>query len=179
MALVAVGAIGADAMAATSAPLERAAQAVGVPGIVGLVGLGATTAMLGVLLSQILGISRMIFAMARRHDLPRALAHIHPTAGVPDSGVVLTGLVILLFALFGTLAEIIAAAAFTILLYYAITNPATLRLAREHRLYPTGVPVLGLVACLLLAFSLRPVTILAGLGLLAAGLIVRTVMRLV
>ena len=34
------------------------------------VGLGASTAMLGVLLSQILGISRMMLAMGRRHDLP-------------------------------------------------------------------------------------------------------------
>jgi L-asparagine transporter-like permease len=72
VALVAVAGVGAGAMAGTSSPLERAAAAFTLPGVGLVIGLGAVTAMLGVLLSQILGISRMAFAMARRLSSPAA-----------------------------------------------------------------------------------------------------------
>ena len=41
--------------------------------------------------------------------------------------------------------------AFTVLLYYAITNAAALRLPREHRRYPRVIAVFGLLACIALA----------------------------
>jgi APA family basic amino acid/polyamine antiporter len=177
VALVAVGAVGAGALAETRAPLERAAGAFPVPAMGVVVTIGATTAMLGVLLSQILGISRMLFAMARRRDLPAALEHVHPSHAVPDRGVLLTGAVIALVAVFGTLEWVVAAASFTILLYYGITNLAALRMRREDRLFPPSIPALGLVFCGLLAASLRPGTIASGLALLAAGFLVRTLCR--
>lgn len=177
VALVAVGAVGAAALAETRAPLERAAGAFPASWMRWTVTVGAATAMLGVLLSQILGISRMLFAMARRRDLPAALEHVHPLHAVPDRGVWLTGAVILAVALFGTLEWVIAAATFTILLYYSITNLAAMRMAREDRLFPNWVPVLGLLFCLLLAVSLKPVTIASGLGLLAAGFLLRRLFR--
>jgi APA family basic amino acid/polyamine antiporter len=173
VAVVAVGAAGAGALAQSPSPLERAAQSFGLPVIPWLVGLGATTAMLGVLLSQVLGISRMMFAMARRGDLPRVLERVHPARGVPRYGILLSGLVILLLTLFGTLEWVVASAAFTILLYYGITNVAALRLDRAHKLYPRWIAALGLTSCLALAVSLRPATIATGLGLLALGLALR------
>ena len=125
--------------------------------------------MLGVLLSQVLGISRMLFAMARRGDLPRAFERVHETHHVPHVGILATGAVIVALAVFGTLEVVVAAAAFTILVYYGIANLAALRMDPADRLFPTWVPVLGLTSCLLLAASLAPVTIATGLGLLAVG----------
>ena len=61
--------------------------------------------------------------------------------------------------------------AFTVLIYYAITNLAALRLPREQRLFPAWIAMVGLAACLLLAFWV-PVAIWgAGLALIAAGLV--------
>jgi APA family basic amino acid/polyamine antiporter len=173
VALVAVGSVGAGALAETSSPLQRAAQTFQLPGVFWVVGVGATTAMLGVLLSQIVGISRMMFAMARRSDLPEVLEHTNPKYGVPDYGIVLSGLIIVLLSIFGILESVLSAAAFTILLYYLIANIAALRLAPEDKLYPKWIAVLGATSCVLLALSLRTPTILTGLGILAAGLVLR------
>jgi basic amino acid/polyamine antiporter, APA family len=179
VALVAVGGVGAGAMAETTSPLERAAQVFPLPGVPTAVALGATTAMLGVLLSQILGISRMIFAMARRGDLPAVLDHVHPRHTIPDRGIFVTAFFLLLVAVFGTLEVIIAAAAFTILLYYSIANLAALRMAQQDKLFPDWVPVLGFFSCLGLAFTLQPTIIATGVGLLLAGFAWRWLYRTV
>lgn len=177
VALVATGAVGAAALAETRAPLERAAAAFAWPGMRWVVTAGAATAMLGVLLSQILGISRMLFAMARRRDLPATLEHVHRVHAVPDRGVWLTGAFIAAVALLGTLEWVVAAAAFTILLYYGITNVAALRMAPEDRLFPAWVPMVGLALCVVLAGSLKPPTIAGGLGLLVIGFAARGVLK--
>jgi APA family basic amino acid/polyamine antiporter len=177
VSVVAVGAVGAPALAATRAPLERAAAAMGVPGLPAVVTLGAATAMLGVLLSQILGISRMLFALARRGDLPRGLARVHPAHSVPDRAVWLTGAVILGLTVFGNLEWVLGAAAFTILLYYAIANLAALRQPAAERLAPPWVSVVGLGLCLLLAAALPPRVIGAGTTLLLAGFAFRWILH--
>jgi basic amino acid/polyamine antiporter, APA family len=176
-ALVAVGGAGAPAMASSPSPLEAAAQRFSLPGTVLLVGLGATTAMLGVLLSQLLGISRMMFAMARRADLPAFLEHVHSTHAVPDYGIFLTSAFLIGVAVFGTLETIVAAASFTILLYYAITNLAAIYMKNEDRLFPLWVPILGLISCLALAATLQPLIILSGLLLLVGGFVWRWLYR--
>lgn len=177
VALVAVGGVGAAALSATSAPLERAAQAFRLPGAGQVVAVGATVAMLGVLLSQILGISRMLYAMARRHDLPAAMGHVHARHGVPDRAIILTGLVAVVVALFGTLEAIVAAASFTILFYYGVANLAAWRMRPADKLYPDWVPLLGLITCGVLALMLPWQAIVSGLGLLAAGALWRTLWR--
>lgn len=169
VALVAVGAVGAPELAASSSPLQRAALSFGARGASRAVAVAATTAMLGVLLSQILGISRMLYAMAQRGDMPTALGHVHPRFSVPDRGILLTGAVAVLVALLGTLQAIVSAAAFTILVYYSITNIAALRLQPERRRYPQWVAIAGLAGCVALALSLQPVAVLSGAGLLVAG----------
>ena len=173
VAFVAVANLGATGMAASPSPIEASAKAFNWPQVSKVVAIGATTAMLGVLLSQILGISRMIFAMARRGDLPGALAHVHPVHAVPDRGIFLTAAAMLLVILFGTLELIVATAAFTILLYYSIANLAAFRMRPEDRLYPRWIPVLGFISCLVLAATLELNVILSGLGLLALGFLLR------
>ncbi|EMR01488.1 APC family permease [Cesiribacter andamanensis] len=177
VALVAVAGVGADALSRSSSPLSEAARAFSLPGVLLVVGIGATTAMLGVLLSQLLGISRMLYAMARRRDLPALLERVHPRHQVPHIGIFLSGGIIMLLSLFGSLEFIISAASFTILLYYSITNLAALRMQRQHKLYPNWIPLLGLLFCLALAASLSLKTIGAGLALLAAGLLLRLLLR--
>jgi basic amino acid/polyamine antiporter, APA family len=177
VAFVAVASVGAEAMGSSDSPLAQAARAFPWQGAAVVTVIGGTTAMLGVLLSQLLGISRMMFAMARRRDLPAGLDHVHPAHAVPDRGIWLTGAIVALITIFGTLPVAAAAASFTILLYYAIANLAALRMRPQDKLFPDWVPELGFISCLLLAATLRLELILSGLALLAAGFVFRWLLK--
>jgi APA family basic amino acid/polyamine antiporter len=177
VALVSIGVIGAPAMASSGAPLGLAAVAAGGPILARTIAIGAVAAMLGVILSQIIGMSRMAFAMARRHDLPGALASVHPRYGVPHRAVVVVGVGAAIIAATGTLRSVAAAASFAILVYYGIANWAALRLDPVDRLYHPLVPMAGLLVCMLLAFALSRIVIVGGLLILLSGIVVRMAMR--
>jgi APA family basic amino acid/polyamine antiporter len=177
VALSAVGVVGADTLARSRAPLAEVAAATGAPWIRPLVVLAGVSAMLGVILSQLLGLSRMAFAMARRGDLPRLLGTVHPRHGVPGQAVVLIGGVAAVVAATGTLAGVAAAASFLILVYYGIANLAALRMPAESKRFSDAVPAFGLLACAVLALSLAPRTIVTGLAILAVGFLLRLALR--
>lgn len=175
VAVVAIGSFGADRFAnapgAQATPLELAARAMDRPWLAGLVAVGAVTAMLGVLLNLIIGLSRVMLAMGRQGDLPPVFARLSRDGTAPTAAVILVGAIVAGLALIGSVETTWAFSAFTVLIYYAITNLAALRLPREQRLFPTWVAVAGLAACLFLAFWV-PVAIWAlGLGLIAIGLL--------
>lgn len=175
VAAVALGVLGPEgfgrATAETAAPLQVAAQALDVPLLPLLVGVAAVTAMLGVLLNLVLGLSRVALAMGRRGDLPHALGRVHAPTGSPRPAVLLTGAVILVLVLLGDVRTTWSFAAFAVLVYYGITNLAALRLPPEARLYPRWVAVAGLAGCLFLAFQVEAAVWGAGLGVLALGLV--------
>lgn len=170
---VALGATGAAAMSATSAPLRVAAEATGATWLAILVSVGGVSAMMGVALSQILGLSRMVFAMSRRGDLPAFLAEVHPRRGVPGRAVLFVGGGAALVAGTGSLSGVAAAASFTILVYYGIANMAALKMPARAKLYPDAVAASGLLVCALLLLALPVKTIAAGVALLAAGCLYR------
>lgn len=177
VAIVAVGAVGATNLARSAAPLYTGAQSFSSSGVALVVAAGGVTAMLGVLLSQLLGLSRMTFAMARRRDLPAFFERVHPEHGTPGRAVVIIGAISALVAATGTLGQVAAAAAFTILVYYGIANVAALRMPRAQKLFPDAVPLFGLLACTVLAFSLSLATVLTGVGILMVGFAVRLASR--
>jgi APA family basic amino acid/polyamine antiporter len=67
--------------------------------------------------------------------------------------------------------------AFTVLVYYAITNLAALRLPPAQRRYPRPLAAAGLASCLGLAFWVEPEIWGAGLAVIAVGLAGRAVAR--
>jgi APA family basic amino acid/polyamine antiporter len=166
VAVVGVGAAGAEALsrAATSnaAPLEVVARQFPLP-VHGVVAVGAMTAMLGVLLNLILGLSRVLLAMGRRGDMPRGVENV-------NVAVVVVGVGIAALAAVGSVKAAWSFSAFTVLVYYAITNLAALRLSAGERLYSPLWARMGLVACLSLAFAVDAKTWLSGIGVLLAGL---------
>jgi basic amino acid/polyamine antiporter, APA family len=176
VAVVAVGVIGSGAMAESTAPLHVAAQAFDGNVIPGLIAVGGVTAMLGVILSQLLGLSRMAFAMARRRDLPRVLESVHPQHGVPGRATLVIGAVAAFVAATGTLRSVAAAASFAILIYYWITNLAAIRM-KERKIVPDAVPMIGLITCTVLAMSLSSTIIASGVALLALGVVLRAAVR--
>jgi APA family basic amino acid/polyamine antiporter len=172
---VAVAAVGADEFAAltyaTAAPLEAIAQQFGIPGAGLILAVGAMTAMLGVLLNLILGLSRVLLAMGRRRDMPPAVARIDEARSTPTVAVIVMGVVVGLLTLVGSVKATWSFSAFTVLVYYAITNLAALQLPPERRLYPRPIAWAGLAACAFLAFWVEPIYWLVGLGMIGLGLL--------
>lgn len=159
------------------APLREAATRYGHGWLGTVVGIGAMVAMLGVLLNLVLGLSRVWLAMGRRGDMPRVLARVNAKGTTPVPAVVLTGLTIAGLALWGDIKATWSFSAFTVLVYYAITNAAALRLPPEQRRYPKWLAWLGLGGCLFLAFWVDWHIWALGLGLIAAGLLWHLVAR--
>lgn len=173
--LVGVASVGAAPFAAagteTVAPLEMVARGFRFPAVSLVVAAGAVTAMLGVLLNLILGLSRVVLAMGRRRDLPPILARVGGSAATPYPAVLLVGLLIAGLVLLGDVRTTWSFSAFTVLIYYAITNFAALRLTQAERLYPRWIAWLGLMGCLFLAFWVERTIWMIGLGLIAGGLL--------
>jgi APA family basic amino acid/polyamine antiporter len=175
--IIAIGVLGTDLLGTSPAPLFATAEKIASPGLRTIIGLAAVTAMLGVLLSQILGISRMLFAMGRRRDLPAFFEKTNSRSAVPVISVLFTGAVILTLVVMGNLPQIAATASFTILLYYSVANLAAWRLPKEQRRFPRAVQVIGLVFCISMALALDWQVILTGLGVLLIGFILRAVVK--
>ena len=173
VALVAVGAASAEVLGAPgnrAAPLELAAQTFGLPFVPQIVAVGAVTAMLGVLLNLVLGLSRVLLAMGRRRDMPAFLGELNAAGTTPTAAVIVMGSFVALLTLLGDVKTTWTFSAFSVLVYYAITNLAALFIPDEGRLFPKWVSALGLVCCAGLAFFVEPRVWQIGLGLIALGL---------
>ncbi len=175
VSLTALQILGAEAFGRTvdgeAAPLMIAAQALSVPVIGPVITFAAITAMLGVLLNLLLGLSRVMLGMARRKDLPHALSSIRQETKSPVAAVWGTALIISLLVLSGDVVFTWSFSAFTVLIYYAITNLSAFMLPSDLRLYPRVIPALGLFGCLFLAFWIEPAIWGSGLSILGIGLI--------
>jgi len=160
----------AGGIRAGSAPLAQVAQQFPFPYSSQILAIGAITAMLGVLLNLILGLSRVLLAMARRRDMPAFLAQINQSGTSPVSAVLTVGLGIALLTLLGNVKTTWSFSAFNVLIYYGITNLSALRLPQGDRLYSKWLSWAGLFACFFLAFWVEWHIWLAGLGWIAVGL---------
>ncbi|WP_428390082.1 APC family permease [Mucisphaera sp.] len=134
----------------TGAPLQAVADQLAGQPLVLILTLAATTALLGVLLNLILGLSRVLLAMARRHEAPALFARINTQATNPPAAVIAIGLLIASIAITTNASLAWSVSALTVLIYYALTNLAALRLKPEDRLYRRWIPTAGLLGCLTL-----------------------------
>jgi basic amino acid/polyamine antiporter, APA family len=179
IAVVGVGAVGAPELGnatQAAAPLELAARQFKIPGSSQILAIGAIVAMVGVLLNLILGLSRVLLAMGRRGDMPRPVARLNAAGTAPSIAVIVMGSTIGLLVLVGNVKTTWSFSAFTVLVYYALTNLAALQLSASERLYPAWVAWIGFAACLFLAFWVEPQIWRVGLGLIGLGLAWKAVM---
>lgn len=165
-----------DEMQASNAPLQAVASAMNAPNVRVFIAIAAATAMAGVLLNLVLGLSRVAFAMGRQGDLPAALGTLDK-GDEPLLATLAVGGGISLIALFGGLAMVWSFSAFTVLIYYSITNFSALQLTAEERLYPRFISVLGFVGCLGLSVWVSWQAIAVGAAILLLGLGLRTLLR--
>ncbi len=171
------GRIEAADAARQAAPLPLLAEKLGGTWLAWLLALGATAALLGVLLNLILGLSRIVLAMGRRGDLPAATARLNHAATTPWVAVLVVGAVIAALVLIGDVRATWSLSALTVLIYYALTNAAALRLPAGQRLYPRSIAVAGLLGCLLLAAFVPPLYWAIGGGAALMGIVWHVVAR--
>lgn len=160
----------AEATRQRAAPLEIVARTFPWTPTPSIVAIGAVTAMLGVLLNLILGLSRVLLAMGRRGDMPRIFARLDQRQTTPGPAVLAVGLTIVALTAIGDVRLTWSFSAFAVLIYYAITNLAAIQLAPQQRLYSPLFAWVGLLACLFLAFWVDWQVWLVGLALLVLGL---------
>jgi basic amino acid/polyamine antiporter, APA family len=170
-------AAGPDRLAAAAAPLAEAVHAAGSGALAPVVRLGAALASLGALLALLAGIGRTTLAMARHRDLPGWLAAVHPAHQVPHHAEATLAVLISVLVLTVDLRGVIGFSSFAVLIYYAIANAAALTQPAEHRRWPRGLHLLGLVGCLVLVSTLPWQAIAAGVLIFAAGLTGRRLTR--
>ncbi|MGF3523209.1 MAG: APC family permease [Candidatus Bathyarchaeia archaeon] len=169
---VAVGLVGSNALKATESPLTLAIGATGNPWAQQIVSAGALVATASVLLTAVLGVSRMAFSMARKKDLPILMSKIHPRFGTPYVSIWIVGVIMALLALLVDLREVVTVSTFALLFTYCFANISTLKLKNKNRLYPKILPLLGLCTCLILMVAVCTIETAAwaaGTIFLAAG----------
>lgn len=171
VAFTSVSLVGAEKYASLqlSAPLEMIARSLFFPGAGYVIAIGAITAMLGVLLNLVLGLSRVLLAMGRRGDMPKLLGKLNKNQTTPTAAVICTGILIVLLTLPGDIKLAWSFSAFTVLIYYAITNLAALKLTAKERYYPPIISIIGLVTCLFLAIWIEWQIIAAAFVLIFVG----------
>jgi APA family basic amino acid/polyamine antiporter len=148
-------------LAQSGSPLAEAAKVTGNFTLVGAISLGALIATASVLLTNLIGVSRVTFAMARNDQLPKSIAKVSSRFGTPYVSILATGALLAILAFVLDLREAAAVTSFSILCVHLTINISAISLRRKIPsskkfrvpLYPL-VPSLGLVSCIVLMFSL-------------------------
>ena len=159
VALVLTGVIPFN-MVDTQAPLAHAMRAIGKDWYAGLISVGALCALTSVLLIYQLGTTRILFAMSRDSFIPKSLVAIHKKYKTPHILTWLSGLVVIVCALFMDLnisAELCNFGTFTSFIIICLAV-LILRKTEPNRERPFKVPfcpwfpILGIVTCGLLMY---------------------------
>ena len=172
--LTLLAAVPVGAIARTDAPLRLVVANSRFDALAPLVRFGAGIAALGVLLNLIPGVSRTVLAMARNRELPGWFATIDAQRSIPLRAEAVVTVVVMVLTALVDLRGAIGFSGVTVLTYYAITNAACLTLPSTQRRWPRTLCVLGLAGCVALAVTLPVASVVAGIGVLAAGIAIRS-----
>jgi len=170
--IVAVGLVGASRLAGSNSPLTEAIKATGNALAAYTVSAGGLIATASVLLTAILGVSRVMYAMARRRDLPQSLSRLHPAFNTPHYAVWITGAAMTMLVLFVDLTRVVAVSTFALLFYYTLANIAALKIKNHKRYYPKALSALGAATCLTFlttTLPIKPEAWITGTATLALG----------
>lgn len=142
---------------ATPSPLDTPLTVLAGSGNAWLVSALAVLASLGSLLAILAGLSRTSLAMGRRRDLPSLLARVSPRTGGPIvAEVTVAGLAVVLILVTDPL-WLVGLSSAGVLTYYALGHFSALAQPKAETFLPRLVPVVGLLLCTLLVFTL-PIT---------------------
>jgi len=151
------------------APLIRIAKTLDSRMMLIIISVGAVTAMLGVMLNLILGVSRVFLQMGRNRDMPSFFAVIKNSN--PIYATLFACIIVAVLVSIGDIKSNWSLSAFKVLVYYSITNLAALKLSSEKLFYPRWVSYAGLSGCLLLVIFFEHTTLIKGAVLVLAGIV--------
>jgi APA family basic amino acid/polyamine antiporter len=148
-------------LAQSGSPIAEAAKVIGNFTLVEAISLGALIATTSVLLTNLLGLSRVAFAMARNGQLPKSIAKVSSQFGTPYISILSMGALLTVLAFALDLKQTVAITSFAILSVHLTVNLSAIRLRKKMPnstkfrvpLYPL-FPSLGLISCTILMFSL-------------------------
>ncbi|MGC8662250.1 MAG: APC family permease [Candidatus Micrarchaeia archaeon] len=133
------------------------------------ISVGALIATINVDLAMILGLSRVVFAMARDNDLPKSLARINKY-GAPDTAIWFSVAIMVIFLFVLDFKNIIALSNSAALISYSIANLGAIKLAiikrksNENMLFKSKyfifIPCLGFILTAILLFFLTRLSII-------------------
>jgi APA family basic amino acid/polyamine antiporter len=174
----------ADTLAQSTGPLLEVVDAADAgipPWVFSLVALVAVAN--GALLTMIMA-SRLTFGMARDGLLPVALAKVLPGRKTPWAAIVATTVVAMVLCTTGSVAALAETVVLLLLFVFISTNIAVLVLRRDrsdtdHFRTPTALPVLALITCAVLLTQQSAATWLRAGLLLAVGIALYYVGRVV
>ena len=172
VAFAALLAVGPDLLAEAAAPLAAATDAGSWSGLTPVVRVGAAIASAGALLALIAGVGRTTFAMAAEGDLPRFLDRVHPAYKVPHFAEIAVAAVVIVLVSLTDLRGVLGFSSFCVLFYYAVTNASAWTLSPAQRRWPRALSGLGFIGCVTLAFTLPGASVITGLAVLAAGILI-------
>lgn len=175
IAVTLLATIGPEAVAANPTPLAAAVEAGSMSWAGPMVRAGAAVAALGALLAPIAELGRTSLAMAREHDLPHWLSVVHPRYKVPHRAEITLAVVICVIISVADLRGAIGFSSFGVLIYYLVANIAAFTQPATDRRYPKAVQVLGAAACVVLIATLPPLSVMVGILMFAAGIMLRMV----
>ncbi|MEM3227593.1 MAG: APC family permease [Candidatus Micrarchaeaceae archaeon] len=179
VAVVAVGLVPSAELGHSASPLSFAISALKNPLLDAVIALGGITATAGVVLTGILGTSRVFFAMGRDNELPSVLSYIDKFS-TPIYSIVLSSVLGVLFLLFVSFSTIVETANASILLAYFIVNISALNLhVKLRKIGKPGrhlgekrwffaIPVFGMITIALVTsyVGIRPLLLVLALGLI-------------
>ncbi|MGW4487911.1 amino acid permease [Amycolatopsis sp. NPDC004368] len=181
--LVAVAAVGAlpwqqfdDKQAALSHVLSSVLDS---PFWAGVLAVGAIVAISSVVLTVLYGQTRILFAMSRDGLVPKALSTVHAKTGVPRTNTLVVSAFVAVLAAFVPLGKLADATSIGTLFAFGLVNIAVLVLRRRRPDDPRTfrvpfsplTPILGVLCCAYMMFSLDGATWLVFGGWMLLGLV--------
>jgi APA family basic amino acid/polyamine antiporter len=131
-----------------------------------IIALGAVVSIFSVVLVVMYGQTRILFAMGRDGLLPKVFTKVNPRTQTPVNNTIIVAVVISILAALIPLGQLAEATSIGTLFAFVIVNFGVISLRRSRPdmprsfktpLYPI-TPILGVVGCLYLIFSLDPIT---------------------
>lgn len=177
---VATGVVNYPQMRGSSVPIAIAAESFA--GNIGFtaISIGGILACLTGINASLLAASRYMFTLSNEGPLPEGISKVHSGLNTPFVAVLLTGTLIGIVGFLGNLEITMGLTAAEYLFVFILVNASLIMLRRrrpdEDRpfkvpLYPFP-PIAGAIACALLYFQLKIVTIFYGFGIIAVGAII-------
>jgi APA family basic amino acid/polyamine antiporter len=169
---VVYGMLSAPELAKTATPLLSVGLALfGTFGAV-MMSAGALFSVSGSNESDILGTSRLSFAMAIDGLFPKAFSQVHPKYQTPYMSLIIQAVIAFVLSLFTGIRNLISFSVFNLAFSYLLTCMAAIALQKDRKKLPgqNFIPLLGIIVCLFLIYATSVLDKIIGFSLILLGI---------